>query len=277
MRTFNAAIPGIVQSKVNAGKHVHLVDMHSALTTADLIDGIHPTAGGYDKMAARWYSALQSVPGSIGDPGRQRWRADHRDRGRAVRPLRRRPRPAAPPTAPRCSCGTVTGGTNQQWTYTTARQLTVYGNKCLDAAGDGTANGTLRDHLRLQRRNQPAVERQRQRHHHRRAVRPLPGRLQRGHRPTARSSSSGPAPARPTSSGVADSSCGRAGWPDRISVHPAPPTLRAVGTGYRCGCRRSGCPRGDEPRRGSRPARPAGVARWCHSPSRSRPVLPVRR
>jgi lysophospholipase L1-like esterase len=65
-RTFNAAIPGIVQSKVNAGKHVHLVDMHSALTTGDLTDGIHPTAGGYDKMAATWFNALRSVPGSIG-------------------------------------------------------------------------------------------------------------------------------------------------------------------------------------------------------------------
>jgi lysophospholipase L1-like esterase len=65
-RTFNAAIPGIVQSKVNAGKHVHLVDMHSALTTADLIDGVHPTATGYDKMAATWFTALRSVPGSIG-------------------------------------------------------------------------------------------------------------------------------------------------------------------------------------------------------------------
>ena len=66
-RTFNAALPGIVQSKVAAGKRVHLVDMHAALTTADLIDGIHPTAGGYDKMAAVWYSALRSIPGSIGD------------------------------------------------------------------------------------------------------------------------------------------------------------------------------------------------------------------
>ena len=65
-RTFNAAIPGIVQSKASAGRHVHLVDMHSALTTADLTDGIHPTAGGYDKMAATWFNALRSVPGSIG-------------------------------------------------------------------------------------------------------------------------------------------------------------------------------------------------------------------
>jgi lysophospholipase L1-like esterase len=68
-RTYNNAIPGIVQSKVSAGKRVHLVNMHSALTTADLIDGIHPTAGGYDKMAAVWYSALLSVPGSIGTAG----------------------------------------------------------------------------------------------------------------------------------------------------------------------------------------------------------------
>jgi lysophospholipase L1-like esterase len=68
-RTFNAAIPGIVQSKANAGKRVHLVDMHAALTAADLIDGIHPTAGGYDKMAATWNTALLGVPGSIGTPG----------------------------------------------------------------------------------------------------------------------------------------------------------------------------------------------------------------
>ncbi|MCM4078027.1 ricin-type beta-trefoil lectin domain protein [Paractinoplanes hotanensis] len=68
-RTFNSTLPGIVQSKVSSGKRVHLVDMHAALTTADLIDGIHPTAGGYDKMAAVWYAALRSVPGTIGTPG----------------------------------------------------------------------------------------------------------------------------------------------------------------------------------------------------------------
>jgi len=66
-RTFNATIPGIVQSKVNAGKHVHLVNMANALTTADLIDGVHPNAGGYDKMAATWFNALRSVPGTIGN------------------------------------------------------------------------------------------------------------------------------------------------------------------------------------------------------------------
>lgn len=65
---FNNAIPGIVQTRAAAGKHVHVVDMYHALTTADLSsDGVHPTAAGYDKMAATWYNALQSVPGSIGN------------------------------------------------------------------------------------------------------------------------------------------------------------------------------------------------------------------
>ncbi len=66
VRTYNAAIPGIVQSKVNAGKRVHLVDMYSAVSTADLADGIHPNATGYRKMATTWYNALRAVPGSIG-------------------------------------------------------------------------------------------------------------------------------------------------------------------------------------------------------------------
>lgn len=34
------------------------------------------------------------------------------------------------------------GGTNQRWTYTASRQLTVYGGKCLDANAQGTGNGT---------------------------------------------------------------------------------------------------------------------------------------
>jgi non-reducing end alpha-L-arabinofuranosidase len=31
---------------------------------------------------------------------------------------------------------------NQSWTYTSSKQLMVYGNKCLDASGRGTTNGT---------------------------------------------------------------------------------------------------------------------------------------
>ncbi|WP_212912015.1 SGNH/GDSL hydrolase family protein [Streptomyces sp. TS71-3] len=62
VNTYNAAIPGIVRSK---GSHVHLVDMHSALTEADLADGVHPSKAGYDKMAPVWYNAMRSVPGSL--------------------------------------------------------------------------------------------------------------------------------------------------------------------------------------------------------------------
>ena len=102
-RTFNAAIPGIVQSKVNAGKKVRLVDMHAALTTGDLIDGIHPTAGGYDKMAATWYAALRSVSGTIGEPGTP-----------------------SSPSSP----------------GTTAALVSSASGRCLDVPGGNTANGT---------------------------------------------------------------------------------------------------------------------------------------
>ncbi|TPQ18309.1 ricin-type beta-trefoil lectin domain protein [Streptomyces sporangiiformans] len=34
------------------------------------------------------------------------------------------------------------GGSNQSWTYTTRKELVVYGNKCLDAFQAGTTNGT---------------------------------------------------------------------------------------------------------------------------------------
>ncbi|GAA3648158.1 lysophospholipase L1-like esterase [Lentzea atacamensis] len=135
-RAYNATIPGMVQSKVNAGKRVRLVDMHSALTTNDLIDGVHPTATGYDKMAATWYSALRSVPGSIGDPVAGK-RIAGVPSGRCVDV------PGATTTN-----GTQTqlwdchSGTNQSWAYTSNRQLVVYGTKCLDASGWGTTNGT---------------------------------------------------------------------------------------------------------------------------------------
>lgn len=34
---------------------------------------------------------------------------------------------------------------NQSWTYTSTKQLVLYGNKCLDAYNNGTANGTQVD------------------------------------------------------------------------------------------------------------------------------------
>ena len=58
--SFNNQIPGIVQSKVSAGKPVYVVEMYNALTTADLIDGIHPNSNGYNKMADVWYNAIKN-------------------------------------------------------------------------------------------------------------------------------------------------------------------------------------------------------------------------
>ena len=65
---FNAQIPGIVKTRADAGKHVHLVDM-SRVTNNDLADGIHPNATGYAKMAAAWYEALVKVPAALAPVG----------------------------------------------------------------------------------------------------------------------------------------------------------------------------------------------------------------
>jgi lysophospholipase L1-like esterase len=59
IRNFNSQIPGIVQSKVNSGKPVYMVDMYNALTLSDLQDGVHPNRTGYDKMADVWFNAIR--------------------------------------------------------------------------------------------------------------------------------------------------------------------------------------------------------------------------
>jgi hypothetical protein len=137
VRAYNAALPGMVQGK---GPHVHLVDMHSALTTADLADGVHPTAGGYDKMAAVWYSALRAAPVSLSPTG----------------PPVGTPVSLVNVNSGRCldvsgagtAAGTATiiwdchGQANQQWTRTATGEIRVYGTSCLDVHGAGTANGT---------------------------------------------------------------------------------------------------------------------------------------
>jgi lysophospholipase L1-like esterase len=135
VRTVNATIPGMVASKANAGKHVHLVDMHSALTAADLIDGVHPTAAGYDKMAAAWYAALRAVPGSLTVAGGRQIFGAQSGRCADVTGV-------ASTNGAQVQLWDCNGQTNQSWTNTASRQLTVYGTKCLDASGQGTSNGT---------------------------------------------------------------------------------------------------------------------------------------
>jgi hypothetical protein len=50
---YNAQIPGVLQTRVAAGKHVVMVDM-SKMPTSDLSDGIHPNDTGYAYMASIW-------------------------------------------------------------------------------------------------------------------------------------------------------------------------------------------------------------------------------
>jgi lysophospholipase L1-like esterase len=134
VRTFNAALPGIVQSKANAGKRVHLVDMHAALTAADLTDGIHPTAAGYDKMAATWYAALRSVPGAIGDPGGSTPAGTlvSAASGRCLDLPGSNTANGTQPVIWDCN-----GGANQRWTVN-GTSIQVLG-KCLDAPVNATA------------------------------------------------------------------------------------------------------------------------------------------
>ncbi|MFI6318815.1 ricin-type beta-trefoil lectin domain protein [Nonomuraea sp. NPDC050556] len=133
-RTYNAAIPGIVQSK---GQRVHLVDMHAQLTTADLVDGVHPTAGGYDKMAAAWYTALQAVPGTIGQPnGPSSTAIRGVGSGRCVDVTG-----VSQANGAQAQIWDCNGQANQQWAPTASGELRVYGTKCLDVYQKGTADG----------------------------------------------------------------------------------------------------------------------------------------
>jgi lysophospholipase L1-like esterase len=59
--TYNKAVPGVVQQRASAGKHVLLVDQFTGFSTSDLgSDQVHPNEGGYEKMAVVWYTAIKS-------------------------------------------------------------------------------------------------------------------------------------------------------------------------------------------------------------------------
>ncbi len=60
INAYNSQIPGIVQTRASAGRHILMVSMNT-LTTSDLNDGTHPNDGGYQKMAAVWYAGVQQV------------------------------------------------------------------------------------------------------------------------------------------------------------------------------------------------------------------------
>jgi len=58
---FNSAIPGIIASRVGAGKKVMTVDMSAYVNTTELKDGLHPTDFGYNQMAIGWHDGIQQA------------------------------------------------------------------------------------------------------------------------------------------------------------------------------------------------------------------------
>jgi lysophospholipase L1-like esterase len=61
--SFNAALPGIVNTKASQGKRIGFVDIFAALDPAtDLYaDGVHLSTSGYVKTAGAWYNAINNL------------------------------------------------------------------------------------------------------------------------------------------------------------------------------------------------------------------------
>jgi lysophospholipase L1-like esterase len=56
---YNAAIPGIIQTRVAAGKHLMLVDLNTSFPSSGLSsDNVHPNTSGYAWMGDRLYDAI---------------------------------------------------------------------------------------------------------------------------------------------------------------------------------------------------------------------------
>ncbi|KAJ7119300.1 lipolytic enzyme [Mycena crocata] len=69
VNTYNQAVTQLVNSRNAAGQHILLANMSSVLAS-DLKDGVHPTDGGYVKMANAWFPVIQQAAknGWIGKP-----------------------------------------------------------------------------------------------------------------------------------------------------------------------------------------------------------------
>ena len=60
IKSYNQSIPGLVQQRANAGKHITIVDMFTGFTPSTMLgsDNIHPNSTGYKFMADHWYSVV---------------------------------------------------------------------------------------------------------------------------------------------------------------------------------------------------------------------------
>jgi lysophospholipase L1-like esterase len=64
---FNPFVASKVAAHAALGQRVTYLDMRSAIAASDLADGTHPNAGGYNKMADVWFSAIQALMSVNGD------------------------------------------------------------------------------------------------------------------------------------------------------------------------------------------------------------------
>ncbi len=62
VNAFNATLPGIVADHFARGERVYFADINAALTVADIADGLHLTAAGYDKIGNAFYNAILALP-----------------------------------------------------------------------------------------------------------------------------------------------------------------------------------------------------------------------
>ncbi|MFG1811587.1 ricin-type beta-trefoil lectin domain protein [Streptomyces sp. NPDC049040] len=135
---FNAKLPGIVQAKQAAGKHVRLVDM-SALTTADLSDALHPNDNGFSKMADAFNAGVQAADAAGWIKPPVAVSAGAVRSGVAGKCLDVNTGSSASGTAVQIWGCNGTGA--QSWSASADGTLRALG-KCLDVTGAGTANGS---------------------------------------------------------------------------------------------------------------------------------------
>jgi hypothetical protein len=58
--TYNAAVPGVVNTRKNAGKHILFVDQFTGFPNSELQDGVHPNTTGYARMARAWFGGIST-------------------------------------------------------------------------------------------------------------------------------------------------------------------------------------------------------------------------
>ncbi|MEV7406059.1 ricin-type beta-trefoil lectin domain protein [Streptomyces sp. NPDC091267] len=134
---YNQRIPGMVQAKQAAGKHVRYVDM-GALTTGDLADGLHPNDTGYRKMADAFDAGIQAADdaGWIGSPVPTGGQVRSGIAGKCLDV-----NGAGSANGTKVQLWSCNGSDAQWWTAGSGGTLGALG-KCLDATAAGTANGT---------------------------------------------------------------------------------------------------------------------------------------